>query len=57
LGAWLRRRPVTGSSDVFDLHIVAAMQANGMGRIYAFNIADFEAVHGIRPASHNNPAG
>ena len=38
----LRRRPVTGS-DVFDLHIVAAMQANGIGRIYTFNIADFEA--------------
>lgn len=38
----LRRRPVTGS-DVFDLHIVAAMQANGIGRIYTFNVADFEA--------------
>ena len=37
-----RRRPVTGS-DVFDLHIVAAMQANGIGRIYTFNVADFEA--------------
>jgi predicted nucleic acid-binding protein len=38
----LRRRPVTGS-DVFDLHIIAAMQANGIGRIYTFNAADFEA--------------
>ena len=38
----LRRRPVTGS-DVFDLHIVAAMQANGIDRIYTFNTADFEA--------------
>jgi predicted nucleic acid-binding protein len=38
----LRRRPVTGS-DVFDLHIVAAMQANGIGRIYTFNVTDFEA--------------
>jgi uncharacterized protein len=38
----LRRRPVTGS-DVFDLHIVAAMQANGIGRIYTFNTADFAA--------------
>lgn len=38
----LRRRPVTGS-EVFDLHIVAAMQANGIGRIYTFNTADFAA--------------
>lgn len=38
----LRRRPVTGS-DVFDLHIVAAMQANGISRIYTFNVADFAA--------------
>jgi predicted nucleic acid-binding protein len=37
----LRRRPVTGG-DVFDLHIVAAMQANGIGKIYTFNVADFE---------------
>lgn len=37
----LRRRPVTGS-DVFDLHIIAAMQANGIGRIYTFNVADFD---------------
>jgi uncharacterized protein len=37
----LRRRPVTGS-DVFDLHIIAAMQANGIGRIYTFNAGDFE---------------
>jgi len=27
----------------FDLHIVAAMQANGIGRIYTFNTTDFEA--------------
>jgi toxin-antitoxin system PIN domain toxin len=38
----LRRRPVTGG-DVFDLQIVATMQANGVGRIYTFNVADFEA--------------
>ena len=37
----LRRRPVTGG-DVFDLQIVATMQANGVGRIYTFNTADFE---------------
>ena len=38
----LRRRPVTGV-DVFDLQILATMQANGIGRIYTFNTADFEA--------------
>jgi predicted nucleic acid-binding protein len=37
----LRRRPVTGG-DVFDLQIVATMQANGVQRIYTFNAADFE---------------
>jgi uncharacterized protein len=38
----LRRHPVTGG-DVFDLQIVATMQANGVERIYTFNTADFEA--------------
>ena len=37
----LRRHPVTGG-DVFDLQIVATMQANGVQRIYTFNIDDFE---------------
>jgi predicted nucleic acid-binding protein len=37
----LRRHPVTGG-DVFDLQIVATMQANGMDRIYTFNTADFK---------------
>jgi predicted nucleic acid-binding protein len=37
----LRRRPVTGG-DVFDLQIVATMQANGIRRIYTFNADDFE---------------
>jgi uncharacterized protein len=37
----LRRHPVTGG-DVFDLQIVATMQANGVERIYTFNTADFE---------------
>jgi predicted nucleic acid-binding protein len=36
----LRRHPVTGG-DVFDLQIVAAMQANGVERIYTFNGTDF----------------
>jgi predicted nucleic acid-binding protein len=37
----LRRRPVIGG-DVFDLQIVATMQANGIQRIYTFNTGDFE---------------
>lgn len=37
----LRRHPVTGG-NVFDLQIVATMQANGIHRIYAFNIDDFQ---------------
>src|ERR1700730_4363320 len=43
--AWpdlLRRHPVTGG-DVFDLQIVATMQANDIQRIYTFNTADFAA--------------
>ena len=37
----LRRRAVIGG-DVFDLQIVATMQANGIQRIYTFNTGDFE---------------
>jgi uncharacterized protein len=37
----LRRHPVT-CGDVFDLQIVATMQANGVQRIYTFNLQDFE---------------
>jgi predicted nucleic acid-binding protein len=36
----LQRHPVTGG-DVFDLQIVATMQANGIQRIYTFNADDF----------------
>lgn len=38
----LRRRPVTGG-DVFDLQLAATMLANGVPRIYTFNITDFES--------------
>lgn len=38
----LRRHAVMGG-DVFDLHIAASMQANGIGKIYTFNVADFAA--------------
>jgi predicted nucleic acid-binding protein len=37
----LHRHPVTGGA-VFDLQIVATMQANGIQRIYTFNTDDFE---------------
>ena len=38
----LDQHPVTGG-DIFDLQIVATMQANSIQRIYTFNTADFEA--------------
>ena len=38
----LRRHPVTGG-DIFDLQIIATMQANGNARIYTFNTDDFSA--------------
>jgi hypothetical protein len=40
LMALLRRHPVTGG-DVFDLQLVATMQANDVQRIYTFNTEDF----------------
>jgi predicted nucleic acid-binding protein len=36
----LGRRPVIGA-DVFDLQILAAMNVNGIPRIYTFNAGDF----------------
>ncbi len=44
VAAWialLQRHPVTGG-DVFDLQLVATMQAHNVQRIYTFNAADFE---------------
>ena len=40
--ALLQRHPVTGG-DVFDLQLVATMQAHDIQRIYTFNTVDFEA--------------
>jgi hypothetical protein len=40
-----RRHPVTGGA-VFDLQIVATMQANGLQRIYTFNADDFAGFPG-----------
>jgi predicted nucleic acid-binding protein len=43
VAGWMRllqRHPVTGG-NVFDLQIVATMQANGINRIYTFNRDDF----------------
>ena len=37
----LSRYPVKGG-DVFDLQLVATMQANNVRRIYTFNMEDFE---------------
>jgi predicted nucleic acid-binding protein len=37
----LLRHPVTGG-DVFDLQIIATMQAKDIRRIYTFNTGDFE---------------
>jgi predicted nucleic acid-binding protein len=39
----LQRRPVTGG-NVFDLQIVATMQADGINRIYTFNSDDFNVL-------------
>jgi len=39
--ALLQRHPVTGSG-VFDLQLVATIQANNVHGIYTFNTADFE---------------
>ncbi len=38
----LRRYPVSGG-DIFDLQIIATMQANDVQRIYTYNTDDFEA--------------
>ena len=38
--ALLQRHPVTGR-DVFDLQLVATMQAHNVQRIYTFNTGDF----------------
>jgi predicted nucleic acid-binding protein len=37
----LQRHPVSGG-DVFYLQIAATMQANGIQRIYTFNVDDFK---------------
>jgi len=44
VAGWMRlvqRHPVAGA-NVFDLQIVATMQANGIDRIYTFNSDDFK---------------
>jgi hypothetical protein len=45
--ALLRHCTVTGA-EVFDVQIVAAMQANGARRIYTFNESDFQAFNEIQ---------
>jgi predicted nucleic acid-binding protein len=44
VGRWLnllQRHPVTGG-DIFDMQLIATMQANGVQRIYTFNTGDFD---------------
>ena len=41
LTALLKQHPVT-AADIFDLQIVATMQANSIQRIYTFNVSDFQ---------------
>jgi hypothetical protein len=43
-GSGVQSKPCTlfQGGDVFDLQIVATMQANDVQRIYAFNVEDFE---------------
>jgi uncharacterized protein len=43
----LRRHPVTGG-EVFDLQIIATMQANGIQRIYTFKSDDFRTFSELR---------
>lgn len=58
VAAWmalLRRRPVTGG-NIFDLQLVATMQANNIQRIYTFNTKDFEVfpeLTVLSPVAHN----
>ena len=42
----LARHPVTGGG-IFDVQLVATMQANAVQRIYTFNTADFERFSGV----------
>jgi len=51
----LQRRPVTGG-DVFDLQIVATMQANGVQRIYTFNADELKPIfiHFGGPQAHGH---
>ena len=53
--ALLQRHPVTGS-DVFDLQLVATMQANGVQRIYTYNTKDFEAFPELTVIAPPEPA-
>jgi toxin-antitoxin system PIN domain toxin len=53
--ALLQRHPVTGG-DVFDLQLVATMQANGVQRIYTFNTRDFEVFPELTAVAPPEPA-
>jgi len=51
----LQRRPVTGG-DVFDLQLVATMQAHNIQRIYTYNAKDFEAFPELTVIAPPEPA-
>ena len=52
----LQRNPVTGGA-VFDLQIVATMQANGIQRIHTFNRSDPVSDRRKAPAPHSKVSG
>ncbi|MGC9950020.1 MAG: TA system VapC family ribonuclease toxin [Bryobacteraceae bacterium] len=53
--ALLQRRPVTGG-DVFDLQLVATMQAHNIQRIYTYNSKDFEVFPELTVIAPPEPA-
>jgi len=53
--ALLCRHPVTGG-NVFDLQLVATMQANSVQRIYTYNTKDFEVFPELTVIAPPEPA-
>jgi uncharacterized protein len=53
--ALLQRHPVTGG-DVFDLQLVATMQAHNIQRIYTYNAKDFEVFPELTVVAPPEPA-
>ncbi|MGO4881802.1 MAG: hypothetical protein ACLP59_13380 [Bryobacteraceae bacterium] len=51
----MHRHPVTGG-EVFDLQLVATMQAHNIQRIYTYNNKDFEVFPELTVAAPPEPA-